>query len=167
MCNPLRNSWKSFWTNGVFATLRFFREGQRFFNCGRGARLARVAGVILCALLAAGIPLFKVAGKRNSNADRKAASPAGTTAVAKTAPVEEPRKQAHRFAARTAARSRDKAQVAGNAQATVTQVAAAAPAGQIVLGPPATSGEMGQGEREDSDTGRARASWFFDQRAYP
>ena len=177
MSNPLSNPQMQTWLARMMARTRDAARRIDFVG-GGGAKSLRgwMMALVVCALVAGGISLKTLTRERASKSDVTAA-PAATNAATNTVSAAASSDPITVNATEKAEKLPAKKAAVAVKQETKTLEAARveaeklpgtpAPARQIVLGPPASPAVTGQQDEENPDIGRARANWFFDQRAYP
>jgi photosystem II stability/assembly factor-like uncharacterized protein len=128
-------------------------------------------GVVVCALLLVGISLLPRAGESSSKKKETLSAAANSETKGKVAPATA---KQNRIAAEThekhAAKRKNTEQKTAskkNDEPRDYRVAGAREMEEVQLSPGGQTANGGEGEEENSDTVRARANWFFDQRAYP
>jgi hypothetical protein len=171
MSKPLSNPQTSSWMERVLAKTRdALRRVNPAVGVEKNSRGWMIA-LVVCALLVAGISLTSIAKKRQSkNVGTLAAEKtSGTKTAAVPAKIEE----------KQTAKRNDKKLLAAVKSVQTKRDSRAEKDGEkrteagiqlrpeVQLSPSDLAAKAGEGEQESGEEVRARASWFFDQRAYP
>lgn len=166
MRNPSRKPQPPSWREIVGTIYRGIRRGRKASGGGRKARARWIAGGLLCVALAVGISLAALARERSA---KKEAVPAtGSNATGKAVPAAA--KITKRNEGGNAENTRAAAKEPGEENAGAgrnTKGEAASAESQEAAGQDAGPAAKTEGEKESPDLVRARAAWFYDQRAYP
>jgi hypothetical protein len=175
MRNPLANSQISNWMKQAPGSFRSAVQRGRSADGQSGFVTGGIRVLLVCVLLIGGIAAMKLVRLRNSNDEVKTVMltiPAPQ--IAPTAVDNEQKTQKsgvvirHKAAAAKGEPRNPEEQKPVVASAETPRLAL--PVIQpkpVVLGPPVVPPTTEPEEKENSDIARLRASWFFDQRAYP
>jgi hypothetical protein len=171
MSKPDSNRQKTSWMERMIAKLRGSFESAiavaRRLNPLHGPTM----GVLACALLLVGISRMPRAGESSSKNGETLSVAAASEAKRKVAPA---KAKQNRIAAEVQEKqvakeksTEQKTASTKNNEPGEYRSAGAREMEEVQLSPGGQAANGGEGAEENSDTVRARANWFFDQRAYP
>ena len=170
MSNPFSNPRNSSWIERVIARTR---DALRRMNlAGVRAKSSRgsMIALVVCVLLVGGISLLSRPGKHSSKSAQALAAEKTSETKPSAVPEKSERKQ-------RATESEKKHRVVKSAQTNRDSkdervLEAQTDSGirlrpEVRLSPDGLAAKAGEAEQESGDEVRARANWFFEQRAYP